>query len=357
MAVSNPQEYMKFRLGTNSEDKAPEDKPKDTPPEGDPEKKPEDTPKSEDKGGEGKHEDTDLEAHSVLGSFCCGIIDKLLEKISPDSDRDLALNAASMVCAFLLTVLDILDKLGKDTADFRSKVESVRAKVKDFRENKIESLDFAEVSAELTAVFTGVEAILGDDISEDDCELIRAALKVTQEEAKSNGIETGIASYSKMQVYSKADVIKARLYMNELGWEKIGNEAYLIPGTDRFVRVFEDNATEDLMTDTAVEGGGTQTGVHQSFEDFKEFIDRIIKGRVGAFSDDDEYEDAIEIVQKRTEQGYSDDEVAEGLAEEDKPASEDKTCPECGKDPCECDKSNLETNSDFKTKLEEKLSK
>lgn len=343
--INNPSEYMNFRLGTysKSEDKKPETEEKKVAGEA--------QTKTEENKGE-------LKAHSVLGTWLSSFLEPLIGKIEDGNEK--ASDVALVACALLLTIIDVVEsKLGEDVAGYKNDLNVLRDKIKEGKK-----FDTAEVVEELKRLTACVDGVLSSDsLDEDDKEKIRTTIKVTQDEAKNMGFETGMQSYSRMAAYSKIDVIKAKLYLNGLGWEQINSNTFRVPGTDDVVRIYADGPANDLAADHQSGTGGMVTGIKQSFDEFKSFIDRIISNRIGSYSEDEEFEDAMEFVQERSEKGYSDDEIAEAIDAESSnematSSERNKECPECGKDPCECKKSEgeLEANcGDFKTRLMNKL--
>lgn len=379
--INNPNEYMNFRLGTHSQSEDEKDKKVESETQTTEETKPETKSEKIDKENEEKGEekpDGTLKAHSVTGTWFSSFLDPMIEKIKTTEDPNKAAQVALVACALLLTLLDIISAK-VEVGTCRDDIESIRNTIKTF----INSEDTAKVAPDFGVIAEGinkaaacVEGFLSSDcFDEDDKEKIRSAISVTQLEAKNMGFETGLQSYSKMAVYSKADVIKAHLYLKELGWEQVGPATFRVPGTDDVVTVSAEGPDDDLEANLKSAYGSQVSSIKQSFDDFKAFIDRVISNRVGSYSEDEEFEDAMETVQERTEKGYSEDEVAEAVADvesfkELSASSEGETCPICGKEICECEKSAEETKpegtksegeleancgDDFKTRLMNKL--
>lgn len=394
--ITNRDDYMKFRLGTFSkEGDEPEKK------EGEEKETQTETPaeggetKTEEKSGEAPKEG-ELETHSfqdavgtVFGAMFMTVIGAFITKFSKGVGGKTA-GIGLIISTLLFAVLSLInEKKYRQYSAMLNELQDIRQWLKEVRDGNI-SIESGDVE-ELAKTFTNMATIIEKEANEGklsvgDIDAMKTNLHIAQEEAKRMGLEVNMQSYSKMKVYSKVDTIKAALYLDELGWEKVTPNGYLVPGTDQMIKIWTDENTDDTMTE--VDGAeGKVIGVQQSFEDFKDFVDRLIRNGVGSYSDEDEQSGAIEIAESRDEQGYSEDEIAdkaeelekeveelkkevaelkgeEPKSEETKPEGETATnsdgiCPECGKVPCECVKpeGELETKSDFATRLMEKLNR
>lgn len=385
--MKNVNDYMSFRLKTYSEEEKGEETKEEVKTEGEGEtataseegageEETKTEGEGEEKSGE-KSEEGELETHSVRSVFWDEVVAKMIDKVTVAETKIVSYIVALILIALeKLNVEDAIKDELKAIKELSKKEDVTEEDVNKIKEVLIKGSEL--VSSEMDKEGVAVEVL--DDV--------KNALSITQKEAKEAGIETGTATYSKMKVYSKADTIKAHLYLGELGWEKIGPESYLVPGTDQVVSVWTDEPTDDTMAKAQLKNGGTVTGVQQSFEDFKNFIDAVIKDGVGSYSDEDEQKDAIEIVEKREEEVYSDDEIAEKAEELEKEAEELKEeaqelkekvegeteakpegetvanseCPECGQDPCVCEEKKSEGEvaancGGFGARLMEKLNR
>lgn len=407
--MKNLNDYMSFRLKTYSEEEKGEETKEEVKTEGEGEtataseegageEETKTEGEGEEKSGE-KSEEGELETHSVLGALFSGFLAVLffkLRKSSEDAKGEFTfLGIAAIILALLHTLSTALNiayrvKYGKQQ-DMADELQDMRAWIADIKSGKAMLTEGAKKQFvdRIEEMSKAVEEWVENNSTRPEViDAVKDNIKITQQAAKELGIEVGMQTYSKMKVYSKADTIKAHLYLGELGWEKIGPESYLVPGTDQVVSVWTDEPTDDTMAKAQLKDGGVVTGVQQSFEDFKNFIDAVIKNGVGSYSDEDEQKDAIEVVKKREEETYSDDEIAEKAEELEKEAEELKEeaqelkekvegeteakpegetvanseCPECGQNPCVCEEKKSEGEvaancGGFGARLMEKLNR